>query len=153
MLGDQRNGFGNISEFRGSVGAQVRDVFFRAHGLFDDRTFTGGEVEWESHHFERQKQVGEDDGGIDLKDLRGGNRDFGGERGLLADFQKRMLLAHGAIFGHVAPGLAHEPDGSALYRLRLASANEVAVGCGHELMNLAFLDWDCSDTPESSASA
>src|ERR1035437_4751707 len=44
VLRDQAHGFGDIAEFGGAVGAQVRDVFFAAYGLLDDGTFSGGEV-------------------------------------------------------------------------------------------------------------
>jgi hypothetical protein len=43
-----------------------------------------------------------------------------------------MLLANGAILGHVASGLAHEPDGSSLDGLGLASANEERIGRRHD---------------------
>jgi hypothetical protein len=35
-----------------------------------------------------------------------------------------MLLANGAVLGHVTSGLAHEPDWSALDGLRLAGADK-----------------------------
>ena len=50
-----------------------------------------------------------------------------------------MLLANGTILGHVAPGLAHEPDGSVIDRLRFASANEDGIGRGLGPITLAFL--------------
>ena len=81
----------------------------------------------QAHDFERQQKVGEDDGGVDAEDFRGRDGDLGGERGLLADLQKRVLLADRAILGHVASGLAHEPDGCAVDGLRLASANEAGI--------------------------
>ena len=50
-----------------------------------------------------------------------------------------MLLANGAVLGHVASGLAHEPDRSALDGLGSAGANEDGIRCGHEPINVAFL--------------
>ena len=145
MLCDQGNSFGDISEFGGAVGAQVRDVFLAADGLLDDWTFSGGEMEGQAHDFERQQEVGEDDGGVDAEEFGGGNGDLGGKRGLLADFEKRMLLADRAIFGHIASGLAHEPDGRAVDGLRFAGAHEAGIWSRHELMNVAFFEGACSD--------
>ena len=71
----------------------------------------------QAHDFEWKQEVSEDYGGIDLENFSRGDGYFGGERGLFADFEQGMLLANGAILGHVASGLAHEPDGSALDRL------------------------------------
>ncbi len=42
-----------------------------------------------------------------------------------------MLLANGAVFGHVASGLAHEPDGSAVGSLRFTREDESGVGGRH----------------------
>ena len=141
MLCDQAHGFGDIAEFGGAVGAQVRDVFFAAHGLLDDGAFAGGEVKGQAHDFEGKQEVGEDDGGVDSEKFCGGDGDLGGERGLLADLEQRVLLADGAVLGHVASGLAHEPDGSAVDGLRLAGANEAGIWGRHELLNVAFLAW------------
>jgi len=49
-----------------------------------------------------------------------------------------MLLADGAVLGHVASGLAHEPDGSAVDRLGLAGTNEDGIRGGHEPFTVAF---------------
>jgi hypothetical protein len=51
------------------------------------------------------------------------------------------LLANRAILGHVASGLAHEPDRSAVDGLGLTGANEKRIGRGHEPINVAFL-WE-----------
>ena len=96
-------------------------------------------MEGQAHDFEREQEVGENDGGVDAENFGGGDGDFGGERGLLADFEQGMLLANGAVLGHVASGLAHEPDGSSIDGLGLAGANEDGIGRGHEPITLAFL--------------
>ena len=141
MFRDQAHGFGDVAEIGGAVGAELSDVFRGADRLLDDGAFSGGEVKGQAHDFERKQEVGEDDGGVDSENFGGGDGDFGGERGLLADFEQGMLLANGAILGHVASGLAHEPDGSALDGLGLAGANEEGIGGRHESMmtTLAFL--------------
>jgi hypothetical protein len=50
-----------------------------------------------------------------------------------------MLLANGAVLGHVASGLAHEPDGSAVDGLGFTGPNEERIGGGHEPITVAFL--------------
>ena len=70
MLRHQADGFGDIAEFGGAVGPKVRDVFLAANGLLDDRPFARREMKGQAHDFERQQQVGEDDGGIDAEELR-----------------------------------------------------------------------------------
>ena len=111
----------------------------RANRLFDDRTFAGREMKGQSHDFERQQQIGEDNGGVDAEDLGGGDGHLRGQRRLLANFQQRMLLAHGPVLSHVASGLAHEPYRRAVDRLRLAGAHKDGIRGGHELLNVAFL--------------
>jgi hypothetical protein len=96
----------------------------------------------QAHDFERKEEVGENDGGVNAEDLSGGDCDFRGECGLLTDFQQRMLLANGAVLGHVASGLAHEPDGSAVARLGFAGANEDGIRGGHEPTTVALLRED-----------
>jgi len=142
MFCDQAHGLRDIAKFGGAVGAELGDVLLGADGLFDYRAFSSGEVERQSHDFEREQEVGEDDGGIDLQNFSGGDGDFGGEGGLLADFEQRVLLANGTVFGHVASGLAHEPDGSALDGLGFAGANEDGIGRGHEPITVAFFGSD-----------
>src|SRR5215831_9527098 len=93
----------------------------------------------QTHDFEGQQQVREDDGGIDAKYFRGRDRDFGCQRRSLANLQQRMLLSHGAIFRHVTTGLPHEPHRSSVHRLPFAGANEGGIGGRHEPMNVAFL--------------
>ena len=134
MFRDQAHGLGDIAEIGGAVGAELGNVFGSADRLLDHGAFAGGEMKGQAHDFERKQEVGEDDGGVDLKKFSGGDGDFGGERGLLADFEQGMLLANGAVLGHVASGLAHEPDGSALDGLRLAGANEDGIGRRHDPM-------------------
>jgi hypothetical protein len=132
VFGDETDGLRNITELGGAVGAKLGDIFGSAHGLFDDGTFAGGKMERQSHDFEGKEKIGEDDGGVDAKKLGRGDGDFGSELGLLADFEQRMLLANGAVLGHVASCLAHEPDGSVIDGLRLAGADEVGIGSRHE---------------------
>ena len=99
-----------------------------AHRVMDDRAFASEEFKGQPHAFEGQQQVGEDDGGIDVELLGGGNGDFGGELGLLADFEQGVVLAYGLILGHIAACLAQEPDRRTVDRAAQAGANEAGAG-------------------------
>ena len=66
-------------------------------------------MERQAHDLEGQQQVREDNGGVNLEVLGGGDGHFGGEFRLFADFDQRMVLADVAVFLHVTAGLAHEP--------------------------------------------
>ena len=138
MLCDQAHRFGNVTEIGGAIGAQVRDIFLAANRLLDHGTFARGKMKRKAHDFERQQQVGENDGRIDAQDFGSGDGDLGGERWSLADLEKRVLLADRAILGHVASGLPHEPDGRAVDSLRFAGANEAGIGSRHEVLTVAF---------------
>ena len=100
----------------------------RADRFFDDWAFSGGKMEWQAHDFERQQQVSKNDGGINVQNFRGCDGHFGGEARLLADLDQRMILADRAVFGHVAPRLAHEPDRRAVYGQGFAGAKEQELG-------------------------
>ena len=108
-----------------------------AHRLFDLRAFAGGEVKGQPHDFEREKKIGEDDGGIDFEDLGRFDGDLGRDLRLLADLDQGILFADGAVLSHVASSLAHEPDWSAFGGLSLGGANKERVGGRHESSNLA----------------
>ncbi len=46
--------------------------------------------------------------------------------GVAADLEQRIALAQGAVLGHVAAGLPHEPDGRGVDRLAPAGFEETA---------------------------
>src|ERR1700734_4505118 len=105
MFCNQTYGFGNVAKLGGAVGAELSNIFGSADGLFDDGAFSGGKMKGQAHDFERKQEVGEDDGGIDAEKFCGGDGDFGGKRGAFADLEQRVLLADGAVFGHVTSSL------------------------------------------------
>ena len=127
---DTFDGLGYVAELRCAVGAKTRDVLGAANGMMDDGTFAGQEFEVESHALEGQEQIGEDDGRVYVKFFRCGDRDFGGELRLLADFQQGVVAANRLIFRHVAASLAQEPYRRAIDGLTQAGADETAAPGG-----------------------
>ncbi len=131
----QGDRLGHIAQFGCAIGAQYLYIVGGADRLFDHRPFAGGEMEGQAHDFERQQQVGEDDGSVNLEELGGGDGHFGRELRLLADFDQGMVLADVAILLHVAACLAHEPDRSGFDRKPLAGAHKEGIGSGHKQLS------------------
>jgi hypothetical protein len=132
MLRDDAYSLGDVAEFSGAVGAELGNVCGGADWLLDDWAFSRGKMKRQAHDFEREQKVGENDRGIDTEKFSGGDSDFGGERRIFANFEQRVLLANGAIFGHVAAGLAHEPHWSAINGLGLAGTDEDGIWGRHD---------------------
>ena len=109
---------------------RAADLFVGADGLVDYGAFAVDELEVEAHGGEGKQEVGEDDGGVDAEAFGGGDGDFGGDRGSAADFEEGVVFADGHVLGHIAAGLAEEPDGSAVDGLAEAGADEAARSCG-----------------------
>src|SRR5262249_57431692 len=110
MPADQLDRLRDVTEIGGTISSQRSYVFRSANRLFNFWTLASCEMKWQSHDFERQKQVGEDNRRIDIKNFRRFNRDLCRDRWRLADFDQRILFTDGAVFRHVTPSLAHEPD-------------------------------------------
>ena len=58
--------------------------------------------------------------------------------GFLQISRSECSLADGAIFGHVASGLTHEPHRRVFDGLGLAGAHEAGIWGRHEVLNVAF---------------
>ncbi len=82
------------------------------------------EFEWEAHGFGGDQDVREDDDRVHAKATEGLHGDFDGEVRRFANFQKRMFCADFAVFGEIAAGLAHHPDGKARHRFAVRGAKE-----------------------------
>jgi hypothetical protein len=137
VFGDFFDGVGYVAEVVGAVGAEGLDLLEGTDGGVDDGAFTVDELEVEAHGGEGEQEVGEDDGGVDAEALGGGDGDFGGDVGCPADVEQGVVAADGHIFGHVAAGLAEEPDRGAVGGMTEAGADEAACagsegGCGVE---------------------
>ena len=96
--------------------------------MMDNRAFASLKLKVQPHALEGQQQVGEDDRRVDVELFRGGDGDLGGELGLLADFEQRVVLADGLILRHIAARLAQEPDRRAVDGTAQAGAHEAAAG-------------------------
>lgn len=124
LAGDASNGFGEKGGLVfGIEELQARDVMARTDGR---RQVGAGVAEFErqAHGLGGNKDVGEDDDRIDAEESEGLERDFDGEVGRFADFEERVIGANGAVFGQVATGLAHHPDGKTRKSFATASAEK-----------------------------
>src|SRR5262245_2670462 len=77
-------------------------------------TFVFCVTQLESERLNEKKKVGKNYRGVDTQFVGRIHRDLRRQIGILAQLKKRDLGAQVAVFLHVAPGLAHQPDGSAL---------------------------------------
>jgi hypothetical protein len=87
------------------------DVAPAADRAVDDGPALGRELEADAHRLERQQDVGEDDGGVELEAAERLQRDLRRHLRVAAHLDEGELLADRAVLGEVAPGLPHQPDG------------------------------------------
>ena len=106
---------------------QPIDVGFGAQRIFDRRPFAADEVEGDAHRLERQQEIGKQNRRIDVDAAYRLHRDGRGQLGRSADVEQGMAAADLAVFGHVAPGLPHEPHRRAIDRLAPAGFQETVV--------------------------
>ncbi len=92
-------------------------------GRFDDGAFIG-QFERQPHRASRYQDVGENDDRVHAQDAVRLQRNLDCQLGGPANFEEIVLLTHGAIFGQVSPGLAHNPYRHSLDRFAAASAQE-----------------------------
>jgi hypothetical protein len=137
VRGNLFDGPGDVAEFVRAIGVEGLDLLEGADRGVNLGTFAGDELEVEAHGGKGEEEVGEDDGGVDVEALGGGDGDFGGDVGSAADVEQGVMLAHGHVLGHIAAGLAEEPDGGAIHGLAEAGAHEAAAALGVQ----AGIDW------------
>ena len=90
---------------RGNVGFALQRA-----GKFGPFAF--GKIEAQAHGVGHGEDVGEEDGGIEAEAVDGLEGYFSRQLGVFAQIQKAACTgAYSAVFGQVAPGLAHEPHG------------------------------------------
>ena len=97
------------------------------HGVVDDRASPALELEIEAHARKTDEDVGEHDGCVDTDEVDRLHRDLDRQLGRPAHLKEAVLLADGAVFGHVAPCLSHHPDGRALGLLATGGTEKEVV--------------------------
>ena len=107
---DQRHASVQLALDLADRGEHVRERFARLEQLqpidvrgvvdrpLDLRPFALDEIEGQSHRLERQQQIGEQDGRVDVDAADRLQRDFGGEVGLAADVEQRMTRSRMARY-------------------------------------------------------
>src|SRR2546428_113011 len=95
-----------------------------APGAADHGAVAARELEPHAHRLEHEEDVGEDDRRIDAEAECGGHGYLRRRVGRLAERQEAEALAYGAVLGHVAARLPHEPDGRMGHRLAAARRPE-----------------------------
>ena len=93
----------------------------------DARPLAGLERQTEAQRLERQQDVGEEDRGINAQPRDGLQRHLSGKLGVVAQLEDGVLLPQGAVLGHVAARLPHEPDGRYVGPFPAARLQETAV--------------------------
>ena len=131
MLRDFFDGLGDVAEVVGAVGAEVSWICSRVRmGWWTTGPSPAMNSKSRPMGVKGRQEVGEDDGGVDAEALGGGDGDFGGDAGGAADVEEGVVLADGHVLGHVAAGLAEEPDGRAVDGVAEAGADEAAGAFG-----------------------
>ena len=108
----------------GIADAQRVEVGGAAHGMVDHRTGVLCKAEADAHTLERQEDVGEDDGGIELEAGQWLKGDLGGHLGPTAHLDEAQALADRPVLGQVAAGLTHEPDRRSVDRFAEAGVEQ-----------------------------
>ena len=114
---------------------QPLDVGARADRLLDHRADVLDQLDVDAHPEQRQHDVGEHHGRVDVVAAHRLQRHLGAELGLVADLEERVRLADLAVLRQRAARLAHEPDRRALGRLAARGADE--EGLAHRRSRLA----------------
>ena len=123
----------NGTDSSGSGRRQPLDVGRRPDRLGDHRPDVLDELDVDAHPEERQHDVREHHGRVDVVAAHGLERHLGAELWLLADLEEGVRLADLAVLGERATGLAHEPHGRPFDGLEPGCADEERLGHGSRL--------------------
>src|SRR5476651_108304 len=82
-----------------------------------------------SHRLGDNKNVAEQNRGVETETANRLQRNFRREFGRLDELQKSVFLLELAIFRQRAPGLTHQPYGRAIYRLAARGGKETLAIC------------------------
>src|SRR5699024_3223525 len=92
--------------------AQFGDIGGGAHGVVQDGSAARHDVDVDAGEFERDDDVGEEDGGVHAVAAHRLQGDLGDHVRVEAGLQHAGALAQLPVFGQGAACLAHEPDGN-----------------------------------------
>ena len=116
--------------------AQLFDVATLADRMRQDRT-TLVEHEREPHRLQRQEDVTEHDGGVDVEAPHRLQRYFGGELGVAHQLEEATGLgSNRVVLGQIPPGLTHQPDRRPRQGLTPQRAQEQLLDRGHDSSRL-----------------
>jgi len=140
MLAHNADAFRDIAEITArSVRTErclpVADWFFSMTDL------AGFEAEWQSHDFEREQKISEDDAAIDAQRLRGGDRNFGGELGFFADLDRESCFRTRGIPGMYRPAWRMNQTGVRSTGWACRPGTKRELGADMKSFNVAFLAW------------
>ena len=107
------------------------DIVGGADGIIDVRAFAGQELQLQAHGLDRQQQVGENDGRVDIQKFHRLQGDLSSQVGPFADLQDTGLGADIPVLLHVASGLPHEPDRPNIGGPAAAGIQKTTVRRGH----------------------
>ncbi|MDT4845062.1 hypothetical protein FQZ97_790370 [compost metagenome] len=107
---------------------QLRHVRLGAHGALELRAFAQGKRQPQAHGVGHGQDVGKQDGRVQRIALQRLQRHLGGVVHVRCQpHEAARLRARGAVFGQIAPGLAHQPHGRVLGGLAQTGAQESVV--------------------------
>ena len=125
----------NGTDSSGSGTAEPLDVVPRTDRLLDHGADVLDQLDVHAHAEQRQHDVREHHGRVDVVPAHRLQRHLGAELGLVADLEERVRLPDLAVLRQRAARLAHEPDRRALGRLAARRADE--KGLAHRRSRLA----------------
>ena len=126
---DLGDGVHHVAQFEVGIGhGQIANFPLFLQRAFELRAFTFGEVQAKAHGVRHGKDVGEQDGGVEVVAGQGLQSDLAGQAGVLAQIEEAAgAFARLAVFGQVAAGLAHQPDRGVVGGLAQQRAQEGVV--------------------------
>ena len=127
MPRDLFNGPRHVAKFARAIGAQGAHVFGGSHRTMHYGALACLKLEIQPHRFQRQQQIGKDNRCVHAQLLRGSDGHLSGQLRVLANLHQRVMLAHVAVFLHVAAGLPQKPNWRAVHRLAQACTNKTAA--------------------------
>ena len=125
---DLLDGIGNIAgAFLRRGSRQPRHVGRAAQGVANDGADVRHVVEVEPHRHQYRQQVPEHDRRVGTENALGVEGRAGGQVRCGEELEAGRIALQGVIFGHVATGLAVQPDGGAVGRLPPACLEEPRI--------------------------